>query len=60
MKIRADLAHGDYRDPGWYRAPAGSVAYAAQGEPLPTLRGDAPPASEGAIYKVRKPGSMQH
>jgi manganese oxidase len=27
VKIRADLAHGDYRDPGWYRAPAGSVAY---------------------------------
>jgi FtsP/CotA-like multicopper oxidase with cupredoxin domain len=27
VKIRADLAHGDYRDPGWYKAPAGSVAY---------------------------------
>ena len=27
VKIRADLAHGDYRDPGWYQAPAGSVAY---------------------------------
>jgi len=32
MKIRADLAHGDYRDPGWYAAPAGSVAYEWQGE----------------------------
>jgi FtsP/CotA-like multicopper oxidase with cupredoxin domain len=27
VKIRADLAHCDYRDPGWYKAPAGSVAY---------------------------------
>ena len=27
VKIRADLAQGDYRDPGWYKAPRGSVAY---------------------------------
>src|SRR5476651_2370811 len=32
MKIRADLAHGNYRDPGWYKAPAGSVAYPWLGE----------------------------
>jgi FtsP/CotA-like multicopper oxidase with cupredoxin domain len=31
VKIRADLAHGDYRDPGWYKAPAGSVAYLWKG-----------------------------
>src|SRR6202035_5089112 len=61
MKIRADLAHGDYRDPGWYQAPAGSVAYAWQGDRLPVLRDTAPPASEGAPYKVRKPsGPMEH
>jgi FtsP/CotA-like multicopper oxidase with cupredoxin domain len=39
MKIRADLAHGDYRDPGWYKAPAGSVAYPWAGEPPPVERG---------------------
>jgi manganese oxidase len=39
MKIRADLAHNDYRDPGWYKAPAGSVAYAWQGEAPPLQRG---------------------
>jgi manganese oxidase len=39
MKIRADLAHNDYRDPGWYKAPAGSVAYPWQGEPPPVQRG---------------------
>jgi manganese oxidase len=38
VKIRADLAHGDYRDPGWYHAPAGSVAYAWEGDPPPALR----------------------
>jgi len=26
IKVRDDLAPGDYRDPGWYRNPAGSVA----------------------------------
>jgi manganese oxidase len=32
VKIRADLAHNDYRDPGWYEAPKGSVAYLWSGE----------------------------
>ena len=26
IKVRDDLAPGDYRDPGWYRHPAGTVA----------------------------------
>jgi FtsP/CotA-like multicopper oxidase with cupredoxin domain len=38
MKIRADLAHNDYRDPGWYKAPKGSVAYLWQGEEPPLSR----------------------
>ncbi len=38
IKIREDLAAGDYRDPGWYRAPAGSVAYLWEGEPPPVVR----------------------
>ena len=39
VKIRADLKHGDYRDPGWYRAPAGRVAYPFEGEAPPAERG---------------------
>jgi hypothetical protein len=27
VKIREGLARGDYKDPGWYRHPKGSVAY---------------------------------
>ena len=27
VKIRADIAPGDYRDPGWYQHPPGTVAY---------------------------------
>jgi hypothetical protein len=38
VKIRADVAHGDYRDPGWYQAPKGSVAYPWEGEPPPADR----------------------
>ena len=26
IKVRESLAHGDYRDPGWYEHPAGTVA----------------------------------
>jgi FtsP/CotA-like multicopper oxidase with cupredoxin domain len=62
MKIRANLAHGDYRDPGWYQAPAGSVAYAWEGEPPPAERGGgSAPAAPGAPFRVRKPSeSMEH
>jgi FtsP/CotA-like multicopper oxidase with cupredoxin domain len=28
MKVRKDLAPGDYRDPGWYKHPPGTVAHA--------------------------------
>jgi FtsP/CotA-like multicopper oxidase with cupredoxin domain len=38
VKIRRDLARGDYRDPGWYAAPAGSVAYLWEGEAPPASR----------------------
>jgi FtsP/CotA-like multicopper oxidase with cupredoxin domain len=38
VKIRGDLAPGDYRDPGWYRPPEGSVAYLWTGDPPPVAR----------------------
>jgi FtsP/CotA-like multicopper oxidase with cupredoxin domain len=57
MKIRANLAHGDYRDPGWYQAPPGSVAYAWEGEPPPAQRDPSKPGAPptNAPLKVRKP-----
>ncbi len=33
VKIREGLARGDYKDPGWYRHPKGSVAYEWDGIP---------------------------
>jgi hypothetical protein len=40
VKIRADLAAGEYGDPGWYRAPRGSVAYLWEGNEPPVTRQD--------------------
>jgi hypothetical protein len=31
VKIREGLARGDYKDPGWYRHPEGSLAYEWKG-----------------------------
>ena len=66
MKIRADLAHGDYRDPGWYQAPAGSVAYRWTGNAPPEDRHgahDTTPADDQqpAAFHAHKPsGPMEH
>ncbi len=38
VKIRADLAHDDYRDPGWYAPPKDSVAYLWEGDPPVAVR----------------------
>jgi FtsP/CotA-like multicopper oxidase with cupredoxin domain len=38
VKIRENLAPGDYRDPGWFHPPKGSVAYLWEGEPPPVAR----------------------
>jgi FtsP/CotA-like multicopper oxidase with cupredoxin domain len=40
VKIRADIGHGDYRDPGWYQPPPGTVAYLWDGAEPPAERGD--------------------
>jgi len=33
IKVRDGLRPGDYRDPGWYRAPAGTVAHKVSEDP---------------------------
>lgn len=33
LKVRDDLAAGDYRDPGWYRNPPGTVARRVSDDP---------------------------
>jgi hypothetical protein len=54
MKVRDGIARGDYKDPGWYQHPAGTVAYEWSGEAPPPRR--QPPAkSEGVPWRARKP-----
>jgi len=54
VKVREGLARGDYRDPGWYKHPKGTVAYEWQGAP-PAAEREAPAKAEGADFKARKP-----
>jgi hypothetical protein len=38
VKVRKDQKHGDYKDPGWYKHPAGTVAYEWKGEAPAAVR----------------------
>lgn len=40
LKVRKDQKHGDYKDPGWYKHPAGTVAYEWKGETPSVVRGN--------------------
>jgi hypothetical protein len=62
VKVRKDQKPGDYRDPGWYRHPAGSVAWEWTGEPPAAVRstetaGQTKPAQ--VELTVRKPSGHQ-
>jgi FtsP/CotA-like multicopper oxidase with cupredoxin domain len=54
VKVRDTLARGDFRDPGPYRHPAGTLAYEYPGEPAEPARGAAAPA-DAATVRARKP-----
>ena len=54
MKVRDGLARNDYKDPGWYKHPAGTVAYEWKGEvPAATRQPPAPPG--GTELRAKKP-----
>jgi len=63
VKVRKEQKPGDYKDPGWYKHPAGTVAYEWKGETAkPTRSGSAggqsiPSAGKAANLEmnVRKP-----
>ena len=58
VKVRKDQKPGDYRDPGWYKHPAGSVAYEWTGALPEPVRGQGTgklPAKGGVEMTVRKP-----
>ena len=58
MKVRPGLAADDYRDPGWYNHPPGTLAYEWTGEPLAEPpRAPQPKAkgAKGAEYRAVDP-----
>jgi len=64
VKVRADQKAGDYSDPGWYKHPAGTVAYEWTGALAQPARfksegiGSMPPVARPAKaveVTVRKP-----
>jgi len=56
VKVRDDVKPGDYRDPGWYRHPARSVAYEYTGDAGEPVRAAAPTADQDTL-RVRKPAA---
>jgi hypothetical protein len=54
VKVRDGLKSGDYKDPGWYQHPKGTVSYEWTGLPRDATR--AAPAPGPAEYKAVKPG----
>ncbi|MGG7603570.1 multicopper oxidase family protein [Massilia sp. BKSP1R2A-1] len=66
LKVRKDQKPGDYRDPGWYKHPAGTVAYEWKGEAPAAVRkqdagGQSMPAAKTPEVEVtvRKPRGHQ-
>jgi manganese oxidase len=60
LKVREGLARGDYKDPGWFKHPEGTVARLVESEPpAPQRNGAADPASAKTAYRVVKPRSHQ-
>jgi manganese oxidase len=59
VKIRKGLARDDYRDPGWYKQPAGSGAHEWTGAPPAVMHAPAQaahPASDEKIFNAVRRG----
>ena len=59
LKVRRDQKPGDYRDPGWFAHPKGTVAHEWTGAPLAEPVRAPAPAGEAAV-KARKPSGHGH
>ncbi len=59
VKVREGLARNDYKDPGWYKHPPGTVSYEWKGEAPVVAQAKPQPASRAAQpdreFRVRKP-----
>jgi len=58
VKVRRDQKPGDYRDPGWYKHPPGTVAREFTGDiPAPPRAASPQGGAAGVEVHVRKPGA---
>jgi FtsP/CotA-like multicopper oxidase with cupredoxin domain len=58
LKVRREQKRGDYTDPGWFKHPAGTVAYEFQGEaPAPSRPPQPAPTKSKVELRVRKPNA---
>ncbi len=62
VKVREGLAAGDYKDPGWYKHPEGTVAYEYAGpvSDAPRQKSDAGTTKPAIEMNVVKPGKGGH
>jgi FtsP/CotA-like multicopper oxidase with cupredoxin domain len=59
VKVRDDVARGDYRDPGWFKHPPGKVAREYTADDLEPAAQARQPESDAATMRVRKPTGHQ-
>jgi FtsP/CotA-like multicopper oxidase with cupredoxin domain len=61
LKVRRDQKAGDYRDPGWFKQPAGTQAYEWRGAP-PAVQRSAPASGSAPAVELKavKPKSHTH
>ena len=67
VKIRDGLAREDYKDPGWYKHPDGTVAYewagampASESAPSRKADDDASPSSSDRPLNIKRGGKHEH
>ena len=61
VKVRQGLARNDYKDPGWYQQPAGTVAHEWTGTPPAAVRApEATATADEKVLKVIKGGHKGH
>jgi FtsP/CotA-like multicopper oxidase with cupredoxin domain len=62
VKVRDGLATGDYKDPGWFKHPEGTVSYEWTGESKNAMRApdQTPGRTATAEFRVIKPGSRSN
>ena len=59
VKVRDDVASGDYRDPGWFKHPRGTVAREYTGQDLEAGPQAAQAPAGAKTLRVRKPAGHE-